>query len=477
MAGVLLLVAGLGGRGLTFDSVWYDEWRTLVYIGSETPNAPVDIPGTLGRVATLSDALNPPAYYLLLATWGTLTGTDPATLRYLSLLLGLLTVAVVYRVGADLHAPVVGLVAAAVLGTAPMFGVYLHEMRAYPLALLAVAAHLWTYTRVSRPGAGCGDALAFVAVLVVALHTHYTALLMLGGTFGYHLLVVRERRWVAGLYLLAAALMLPWFSVVLTSTGIENVQDRANDALAYPVLVHTVAQMTANEIAWLAALPLLLAVGRGRLLWVHTLAGLAVLLTLNALVPFLCCRRYLLTLLPGLALLVALGLTRWRTLAALAVPLWMAAGVVNGWPLAFAHSSTNSPRWHFPWADVQAALDAEDVPGATVLALLPGGVADWMHTGPAGYYLPGANVQIITTWRHDSESAVRDRVATATAGTDRVWVAYKPSWVAHHHPAALAQLAGTLPACGVVRTGWDAEVWLYAATCATTSQGTAGVPR
>jgi uncharacterized membrane protein len=465
LVGVLLLVGWLGVRGIAFDSVWYDEWRTLVYIGSETPTAPADLFGVLGRVAAQSDALNPPAYYLLLAAWGTLAGTHPAALRYLSVLLGLMTVTVIYRVGADGHTQAVGLAAAAILGTGATFGIYLHEIRAYPLALLAIALHLWTYQRVRRPGAGWRAAAMFLAVLVVLAHTHYTALLMLGGTFLHHLLLVRGRWWVLVLYVLAAAAMVPWLAVALGGGGLGNVQDRAGTALALPQLLETLTRMIGNEIAWVAVVPLLLAFGRGRLLWVYVLVGVVVLLTLNALVPFLCCRRYMLTLLPGLALLLALGLTRWQVLAWATVPLWIATGIIAGHDPTFAHDITNSPRWHFPWETVYSAYADDGQPDDLMLVLLPGGVSDWMHAGPAAYYLPDADVDMLTTWRRDDVSDITAQVAATATAYQRVWTVEKPSWEPYHRAAIHEELRMSLNDCGVMRKDRDGLVRLYAADC------------
>ncbi|MEO0564821.1 MAG: hypothetical protein AAF125_22130, partial [Chloroflexota bacterium] len=247
--------------------------------------------------------------------------------------------------------------------------------------------------------------------------------------------------------------------------GMDNVQDRAGTALALPQLLETLTQMIGNEVAWVAVVPLLLAIGRGRLLWVYVLVGIVVLLTLNALVPFLCCRRYMLTLLPGLALLVAVGLTRWREMAWVAVPLWIAAGMVVGRDLTFAHDVTNSPRWHFPWETVYDAYHDSGQPDDIVLVLLPGGVSDWMHAGPAEYYLPGTEVEILTTWRRDNVDDITARVGSMTGGYDQVWTVEKPSWEPYHTGKIHSELTVDLDDCGVMRTDRDAVVRLYAADC------------
>ena len=461
MVGVLLLTTFAGIRGLTFDSIWYDEWRSLVYIGKTTVNDSAQISGTLQRVIEESDALNPPAYYFLLSIWGTFTGAETTALRYFSVMLGVLNVAMLYRVGTDVHSRQVGLAAAMILGTSSMFGVFMHEMRTYALAMLLVTLHLWTYWRCIQPTAKRWHYVAFVLVIGVAMHTHYTAVLMLGGTFVYHIAFVRRQWWLLGLYVAGALLILPWASVVVASGALDNVQDRANTAMPLTEILRTLNRMVANEFFWLAIPTMLLALGRGRIVWVHVLIGIAAYLTLNALVPFACCRRYMMVMLPGFALLIALGITRNRWLAAAFIALFIGTGFYTGSNLYFAHSVTNTPRWHYPWEDVYAAVPANLQPGDTVLALLPGGINEWTHVGLAAHFFPQGNAEVVQTFRSIPREDTLNEVIDKTFGSERVWIAYKKSWDAYHREDIQQLMALSYTNCGTVLETEDAVITLY----------------
>ncbi len=468
MVGVLLLTAFGGARGLTFDSIWYDEWRSLVYIGKATVNDSAQMNGTLSRLVAESDALNPPAYYVLLSVWGTLVGADVLALRYFSVLLGVLTVAVIYRVGAQVYSRGVGLSAAAILGTMSMFMVFMHEMRTYALAMLIVMLHLWTYWRCIQPGARWWHYAAFVGVIGLALYAHYTAVLMLGGTFAYHLIFVRRKGFMVGLYVLAGMLLLPWLAVVLNSVALDNVQNRADTAMPVTQILESLLRMGTNEFVWLAGVPVLLALGRGRLVWLHVLLGLAAYLTLNALVPFACCRRYLMVMLPGFALLVALGITRHRWIAAGFVALWVGTGFYTGADLYYAHNVTNSPRWHYPYVQVREAVGGGLPLDERLIVMLPGGIAEWTHVGVAEHFFPGGNARVIDAFSSTPVESVMAEVVQTVNGSQRVWLAYKRPWPPPYNLEAVQRfLAFNYTDCGVVYETNDVLVHLYT----TTTQG------
>lgn len=473
MVALLLLSTWLGTRGLTFDAIWYDEWRSLVYIGKATVNDTAQVSGTLGRVVAESDALNPPAYYFLLSIWGGIVGADVPALRYFSVLLGVLAVSMVYRVGTDVASPGAGLAAAAILGTSALFSVFMHEMRTYTLAVLIVATHLWTYWRCNRPNATRWDYIVFTLVMALALHTHYTAVLMLGGTFVYHLVFVRRKWFLLALYIVAVLLLIPWALVVINSIALDSVQDRDSTAMSTVEIVSTLGRVFSNSLTWLPnsllwvpAVPLLLALGKNRLLWVHGAVGLAAYLLLNLLVPFACCVRYMLVMLPGLALLAGVGLVRLRWLGVLVVVVWAAAGLYTARDLTFAHNVTNTPRWHYPWQELYDRVTPQLQQDDTVLALLPGGINQWTHDGIGAHFFPDADAQVVMTFISVGQAQALADVANKTAGSERVWVASKSSWRPHYHDAILAQLNTQFVLCGTVQDANDLTLKLYAANTA-----------
>ena len=456
--GVLLLAAWLGVRGLSFDAIWYDEWRSLVYIGKDAIYAAPDIAGTIPRVIAQSDALNPPAYYLLLSVWATLTGAHIVTARYLSVLFGVLTVATVYRAGTDMASRQVGFTAALILGTTALFSVFMHELRTYALAALVITLHLWLYWRCTQPGTRRRGAIAFTLVTAVVLHTHYTAVLMVAGTFVHQLYttLTTRRGWrLLGLYALAGLTLLPWGAVVLRSIALGNLQDRENTAMAASVLVQTLATYAGNGWWWLTAGALLLALGRARLLWVYALGGLAAYLLLNAVMPFACCLRYFVVMLPGLALLAGVGLARLRVWGVGVAVLWAALGIVTAWNLTYAHNVTNTPRWHYPWDVLHAAAADELQPDDTLLVLLPGGIAAWTHNGVAGYYFPADDVRVIRTFRGISQEQTLTDINAAVTDSGRVWLAYKSSWQPYYLTAIQSAVRERFPTCETAHDGGD----------------------
>lgn len=466
LTALLLFVAAMGTRGLTFDAIWYDEWRSMFYIGSLSVteiDAP-HIPGTLARVVNESDALNPPAYYLLLSVWTSLTGVSVFTARYLSLLLGALTVAHVYRVGRDVASPAAGLAAAGVLAGMALFTVFLHEIRAYALAMLITTMHLWWYWRCLRTNATRLDYAVFTLITAVMIHTHYTAALMGAGTFAHHIYYTlrHRRKWgVFGLYVLAGLSALPWVGVVLSADALDTVQDRDNTAMSTRTLVTTMTTHLGNGFVWLPLVPVALALGRARLLWFYTLGGVIAYVGLNAVVPFACCIRYTLVLYPALALLIGVGLARWRWLGVIVVAVWLGTGIDAARDLYFSHTVTNTPRWHIPYDVMRAAILPELRDDDDILMLLPGGIATFPHEGVMDYYFPDNDITLLRNFSTTTEAAALDVVRGVIAGDERVWVAYKASWPSYHREAIFALLDAEMSACGTVHRSAHMDVSLY----------------
>ncbi|MEM6529796.1 MAG: hypothetical protein AAF653_15970, partial [Chloroflexota bacterium] len=306
---------------------------------------------------------------------------------------------------------------------------------------------------------------AFTGVIGLALHTHYTAVLMMGGTFVYHVVFVRRKWFMVGLYFAAVLLVVPWALVVLSAGAVENVQDRANTAMPVTQILTTLLQMVGNDSRyfWLVGVPLLLALGRGRLLWVHVLVGITAYLTLNALVPFACCRRYMLVMLPGFALLAAVGITRYRWLAIGFVALWIGSGFYTSRDLTYAHNVTNTPRWHYPWADIRAGVPALDE-NDRVLALLPGGINVWTHEGLAEHFFPGGEADVLATFRAIPREDSLNELLLKTVGSEHLYVAYKKSWPAYHLVDMQELLSLAFVSCGTVLETADAHLLLYVST-------------
>ncbi|NJL31813.1 MAG: hypothetical protein HC898_09380 [Phycisphaerales bacterium] len=122
---ILALVLRL--HGLDKQSFWIDEAASLYF-------AKLSWTDLWGERSVLET--NPPLYYSLLKLM-LVFGNSETTVRMLSVVLGVLTIPVVYVIGRVLMGPGTGLVGACLLATSYQHIKYCQDARAYPLLMLA----------------------------------------------------------------------------------------------------------------------------------------------------------------------------------------------------------------------------------------------------------------------------------------------------------------------------------------------------
>ncbi len=146
--------------------------------------------------------IHPAGWRILGVYWVKLVGVTEGATRWLSALCAMLTLALVYRLGADLFDQRTGLYALFLLGTAPFALFYMREFRPYPALALLTTGLLLSFLRwMRRPR--FSYALLFVLFGVAALQTHYFAAYILAGLALTFLVLVR---WERGRYLRAFGL-------------------------------------------------------------------------------------------------------------------------------------------------------------------------------------------------------------------------------------------------------------------------------
>lgn len=206
---------------LSFQPLWWDEGYSVWFAHQPLPE----------MLRLTAEDIHPPLYYAGLSGWSRLFGLAPVALRLFSVLVGVLTVALIYPVGRWLGGRRAGLLAAALLAISPFHIFYSQEVRMYALValwgVLALgAAGRGLDVRSPRPTAPPGPAAAdvrlgwlagYVIAMTLALYTQYYAGFLAAGLTLAGLWVLWRRRarlGQIGLWLLAqgvvALLTLPW---------------------------------------------------------------------------------------------------------------------------------------------------------------------------------------------------------------------------------------------------------------------------
>lgn len=483
---VLLLVTfALGARGLNVDVIWSDEYYSLIDSGllSETPSSVVDI---WNRVA-VRNPWHAPGFFMLLSGWGRLVGRDPAMLRALSLLCGVLTVAWTYRLGRDFISPRVGLYAAIVLGTAGYFIYYQHEIRMYTLVTMLTAAMLWLYLSVMRgPSPGKGAWLGLFVVALVMPYVHYYCAIPLAGIAVYHVLLGWRRRQAQGLsrrwwgvvVVLAAAglLFLPWFGTFIS--GIDKAVD--NETL------HTLALSNTEVVTWflslfsnghvvlfLALLILaVLGVRQRRIGWlliiVVVMVGLMLLSNwlLELLKPSRI--RYMILFWPLLSLLVAVGMTqlrRWRGLPPVLLGLWLVLTLTSSTVPDF-FASLDAAEYVYPTQHEAHYLRDHAQPGDYVLNYMRTGTRLARYDRLTEYYFEHIPVSVRNFAMIYEAPALQDALHTeavdSIGDSERLWFSYTPGQVPPVFDEFVERIQSRYIMCGVTRDEPNLRLELYA---------------
>lgn len=209
----IIRLVNLGARNL-----WYDEAFAVLF---SEKGLDAMVAGTLTPVAGGASDIHPLLYYTTLNLWMSLFGQSPFVVRLWSVLLGVLTVAVIYLIARDLFDTSTGLVAALITAIAPFHVQYSQETRMYALLGLLLALATWCFLkgwRQSNHEAGSFNLrtkswwIAFGVCAALAMYTQQLAAFYL---VALALIPLVARRWqqlfnvVLGA-VIALLIYLPW---------------------------------------------------------------------------------------------------------------------------------------------------------------------------------------------------------------------------------------------------------------------------
>ena len=338
---VLLVGVSFGASGLNADIVWLDEIFSLSNMGAfNPPYSPQAVIASLNNYSP--DHV--PLYFVLGSQWAQLVGWTQLPMRYLSLLLGALFIAALFRFTVAALGQRTALVAAILISANGFVILYFHEVRMYTLLLLLAVVHSWAYWRLANGfRAGWRSWFLFLATAVAVIYTHVFSLYFLAGLIMQHFIMpAKSRRWLAivACWLVALLAFLPYITVF--SKGFFGVTTSANtlsNALTTQELALSVAHLLVNDrielwlpIVILTGLALrakrpeafirLLLIFGGMIVTLFILNGVFRVIGINRM-------RYFLLVMPFFVIVVAhllLSLRRWRVIAILFALVWVAGG-------------------------------------------------------------------------------------------------------------------------------------------------------
>ncbi len=304
--------------GLLDTSLWADEGWT---IAASAEANPLD---TLTEWVAVD--VHPPLFFINLNLWRRFTGDSLFELRYFSVVLSMLGIAMMYRVGWMLFGVRAGLLAALFYGLHDLVTVLTHEVRHYPQQMTFSILAVWMYARLWQKPTG-GRGMAFAVAGAALLYTHYWGGLLLAG-LGIHALMMtwrHNRRWWGMLFpfIGIGLLFLPWLPALYNQITLERPgglpHALENSRQVYSVLIYQLVGIP--ELFWviLAAVGAMGAFSTRRyspshqsvipLLWAVLPPALSI--TINTVYPTLSFRS-LAVVVPGVILLAAHGLAQFR---------------------------------------------------------------------------------------------------------------------------------------------------------------------
>jgi hypothetical protein len=376
------------------------------------------------------------------AAWGSAVGWTEFATRALSLFAGLIAVAGVFRLGWTLSKrPLVGLGAAAFLGTSVWYIYFLHEMRVYMLMVMFTVLLLLFYRRImyGKSEPRLWSYIAFALITGLLVNSHYFAVLPLAVIGLWHLAqLIRkrpDRRWwsVIGAWALSSIMLIPWLINVQRAAQPSHNQARvaADLALLAQVISDTFTAFSNTSVALLIVLLVLSLMAR-RARWVWITGLMMLVLNLVAYYLFgLIELRYNMAILPFLAILAGFGLdelAKRRIPPLLIVGIW-AAGII---PLE-GNFQMERIIQHWPGQPIREmaqVLKPEVAPDDVIINLIGDEDRSTLAAHSLVYYMGdfGARIEIVeNNFRPDTQTFAA-RIRQAVGDANRVWLLHDPRW-------------------------------------------------
>ncbi len=424
---VLLLGFVIFMHGLLDESLWADEGWTIAATAGPNPVTVI--------TEWVAVDVHPPLFFIGLGAWRSFTGDTLLELRYYSVLLSMLGIALIYRLGKGLFGERAGVLSALFYALHDLIRALTQEVRHYPQQMAFSALAMWLYWRFwQQPTRARGVVFALGGTAL--LYTHYWGAFLLLG-LALHALITRRgalRPFVVafgGIALLYA----PWLPVIYHQVTLERPgglpHALENTREVYSVLIYQLVGIP--ELFWvvLAVMGVFGVVGgRLRLRWRPPAASIAALLVivcvvagsllLNTVYPTLSFRA-MAVIIPAVIVLAAHGLADFRPREQFAMIAFI---------ILYSLSTTSAgPAIRPPWPDVADDLVRGTVNADVILLELDTDV----HS--VAYYLDMSGADVAYAYSEETRqlrpAAYEEYMAEMLTGRDGLWVA-KLGWPPIH---------------------------------------------
>jgi len=188
----LILILGFILRLLLLgnQSIWLDEAFSIYH--SQKPAY---------EILALDDP-SPPLYHLILHNWTGIFGISEFSVRFPSLIFGVISIYLIYLLGRRMHKEKAGLFAALILAVSPINVFYSQEARAYSLLFMLSLASMYFYMKKKNKW--------YVLFSTLMIYTHIFGFLILI-VQGIHAIWRKDIKRIAIPFISVLVLFTPWF--------------------------------------------------------------------------------------------------------------------------------------------------------------------------------------------------------------------------------------------------------------------------
>jgi 4-amino-4-deoxy-L-arabinose transferase-like glycosyltransferase len=244
---ICLLAFGLLVYHLDEPSLWGDEARTAEWVERLTQ----------GDFRSLLDPSvphwlsHPPFYFLCLWIWIAFTGVSEFTLRFLSVVFGMLCVAMLYPLGTKMASRRVALIAMGLMATSPFLVMYSRIARLYSLELLLTLISYWFFCQLLQGPNTLAKWVGYIVSSALAIYTEYLVAFVLAAQAVVALARIRRHRQLVLQFfasqMAVVLLFAPWIPVTMRLTAAVQ---SAPPAFPRTGLTHWLLSLVHPFFAW-----------------------------------------------------------------------------------------------------------------------------------------------------------------------------------------------------------------------------------